>query len=264
MQQDLIMGLQSSNLLMRFPSLSPRSRNLLIFSTDQTRYGELGEPVAKSSCLPCLRNWSMPLPQILKGPGCLPKFSELGLEFERDELGVQRLKIRSHNYIAAHTDMLVLLTLVVGGLIWAYRAIKAPPPPPGRNMTFKENLIHSQLAGVALVVPVVNYRWPCLPREPCSSVFSKLDLAERLRLHILHRAPKLAWMLRSWLPWPTVHSMLKKNPRAFNESDMRIMNFLWSLRALDKDKIQQQGDYVSPHKDMEISLIFEEFLEITN
>ncbi|GAB2234833.1 hypothetical protein Droror1_Dr00004100 [Drosera rotundifolia] len=40
---------------MRFPSLSPRSGNLLIFSTDQTRYGELGEPAAKSSCLACRR-----------------------------------------------------------------------------------------------------------------------------------------------------------------------------------------------------------------
>ncbi|GAB2263102.1 hypothetical protein Droror1_Dr00004099 [Drosera rotundifolia] len=264
--------------------------------------------------------------------------------------------------------MLALLTLVVGGLIWAYRAIKASPPPPkvcllkyknslvspwirlsdGRYLAYKirgaakkyakhhvilshgfccskdtyiplsdewlaehgicliaidrpgyaesdpnpnrspksdakdiEELadalrlgpklyviglsmgnypvwgclkyIPHRFAGVALVVPVVNYWWPSLPHELCSSVFSKLDLAERLRLHILHRAPKLAWMLRSCLPWPTVHSMLKKNPRAFNESDMRIMNFLWSLPAPDKDKIQQQGDYVSLHKDMEVS-----------
>ncbi|GAB4824708.1 hypothetical protein Ancab_007573 [Ancistrocladus abbreviatus] len=110
-----------------------------------------------------------------------------------------------------------------------------------------------RVAGLALVVPVVNFWWPSLQSELASTAFKELGAIERWRLRIIHHAPKLAWVLRHWLRAETINTILEKNPKAFNKSDVEIMKLLSSLPAPDEHKIRQQGEYESLHRDMTVS-----------
>ncbi|KAL9247309.1 hypothetical protein vseg_020753 [Gypsophila vaccaria] len=113
--------------------------------------------------------------------------------------------------------------------------------------------IPHRLAGVVLDVPVVNYWWPSLPAELRTKAYSKLTLLDQWRLRIIHHAPKLAWILQRWFPFPTVGYIQKTNPKAFNKSDQMILQALSGLPSPDKDKIEQQGAYESLHRDIVIS-----------
>ncbi|KNA05333.1 hypothetical protein SOVF_191330 [Spinacia oleracea] len=113
--------------------------------------------------------------------------------------------------------------------------------------------IPHRLAGVAFIVPVINYWWPSLPSEICSKAYSKLALKEQWRLRLIHYSPKLAWSVQRWFPFPTIHSILKDNPKAFSESDLAIMKILSDVPAPDKDMIAQQGLYESLYRDTAVA-----------
>ncbi|CAO2824770.1 unnamed protein product [Amaranthus hypochondriacus] len=126
--------------------------------------------------------------------------------------------------------------------------------------------IPHRLAGVAFVVPVVNYWWPSLPSELSSKVFNKLPLMERWRLRLIHYAPKFAWLLQQRLPLPTIDLILKENPKIFNKSDLAIMKLLSELPSSDKGKVEQQGIYESMFRDFVVAFGSWEFdpLEMPN
>lgn len=77
-----------------------------------------------------------------------------------------------------------------------------------------------RLAGVALVVPVVNYRWPSLPES-----LIKEDYRRRLvhwSIRLAHYAPGLLhwWVTQKWLPSTSV---LERNPVFFNSRDIDVL-----------------------------------------
>ncbi|KAL8136784.1 hypothetical protein V2J09_002785 [Rumex salicifolius] len=108
-----------------------------------------------------------------------------------------------------------------------------------------------RLAGVAFVVPLVNYWWPSLPVEMCNEAYGKLPIMERMRVLALNYAPNVAWLLHKWFPVAPIDVSFQDNPGAsFNESDIQIMKRLSTSHAPDKEKIVQQGVYESEHRDM--------------
>lgn len=109
--------------------------------------------------------------------------------------------------------------------------------------------IPHRLAGVAIVVPVINYWWPSLPSELSSKAYRKLSLLEQWRYRFIHYAPKFAWSLHRWLSFPNLGSVLKDNPKAFNENDLAVLKVLSQLPAPDKNKIALQGEYESLYRD---------------
>ncbi|XXG65010.1 hypothetical protein AAC387_Pa05g2819 [Persea americana] len=53
--------------------------------------------------------------------------------------------------------------------------------------------IPHRLAGVALVVPVINYLWPSLPASLCSEAYRTLLVQDQWALRIAHYAPHLVY-----------------------------------------------------------------------
>ncbi|XP_021722065.1 uncharacterized protein LOC110689607 [Chenopodium quinoa] len=113
--------------------------------------------------------------------------------------------------------------------------------------------IPHRLAGVAFVVPAINYWWPSLPSELRSKAYSKLPLLEQWRLQFIHYAPYLAWSMQRWLSFPSIHTVLKNNPEAYNKNDLAVMELLARVPAPDKGKTDQQGVYESSYRDFVVA-----------
>lgn len=81
-------------------------------------------------------------------------------------------------------------------------------------------MICYRLAGVAFVVPVVNYQWPSLPAN-----LTRSDHRRKLvkwSLWFAKYAPKLLhwWVTQSWF---LSTSVLEKNRVFFNDGDIEIL-----------------------------------------
>ncbi|KAL2899457.1 Monoacylglycerol lipase ABHD6 [Bienertia sinuspersici] len=131
--------------------------------------------------------------------------------------------------------------------------------------------IPHRLAGVAFVVPVINYWWPLLPSADCSKAYSQLSWIDQWRIRFIHYAPVLAWSLQQWLPFPTMDLVLKSSPKAFAECDLAILKHLSEVRPPDisdegERKLVQQSVYESFYRDFVVTFGSWEFnpLELTN
>jgi len=80
-----------------------------------------------------------------------------------------------------------------------------------------------RLAGVALLAPVVNYRWPGLPKNLSREAYYKQQLGDQWAIRVAYYAPWLLnwWMKQSWLPTSTVISGTTHLPNSF---DAQIRN----------------------------------------
>ncbi|KAK4790696.1 hypothetical protein SAY86_018000 [Trapa natans] len=97
--------------------------------------------------------------------------------------------------------------------------------------------IPHRLASVALVVPVVNYWWPSLPKS-----LTKLDFRKKVirwTLRIASHAPALLrwWVNKKCLP---SNSSLERDPTFFNEHDMEVLKHSKGFPMLTRERLRQQ------------------------
>ncbi|XP_062226705.1 uncharacterized protein LOC133924946 isoform X2 [Phragmites australis] len=116
------------------------------------------------------------------------------------------------------------------------------------------NYIPRRLAGVALVVPAVNYWWP-LPVNVSRTAYGKLDVRDRRTFWIAHHMPSLfyAWLTQKWF---RMSPIVRGEPDAFTEKDLEILTELRRKEResglVDPAKATQQGTYESLCRDLTI------------
>ena len=84
--------------------------------------------------------------------------------------------------------------------------------------------IPHRLAGVAMMAPVVNYRWRGLPRGLARQLYRKQPAGDRWSLRVAYYAPWLLhwWMSQPWLPTSTVIDGSGTFPNELDEKN-RVM-----------------------------------------
>ncbi|KAL6341784.1 hypothetical protein AAG906_038028 [Vitis piasezkii] len=109
--------------------------------------------------------------------------------------------------------------------------------------------IPHRLAGVALVVPVINYWWPSFPSELFSKNYKKQLARDQWKLGIAHYTPGLTywWLTQKWFP---SSSILERHPIIFSKQDVEIIQTISKIPMPDEHKIRQQGVYESLHRDI--------------
>ncbi|KAJ7981157.1 alpha/beta-Hydrolases superfamily protein [Quillaja saponaria] len=109
--------------------------------------------------------------------------------------------------------------------------------------------IPHRLLGASLVVPFVHYWWPCFPSNLSREALLRLPLPQQCAFRIAHYAPWLIywWMTQKWFP---SLSMMTENMELFNKSDLKIIERLSKVPNPGQEKIHQQGEYESLHRDM--------------
>ncbi|KAA3458613.1 Alpha/beta-Hydrolases superfamily protein isoform 1 [Gossypium australe] len=106
-----------------------------------------------------------------------------------------------------------------------------------------------RLAGASLVVPFVNYWWPCLPANLSNDAFSRLLAQDQWSFRVAHYTPWLFywWVSQKWFP---SLSILAGNMAIFSQSDLEILKKWSEAPSVGQEKIQQQGVYESLHRDI--------------
>ncbi|GAV86736.1 Abhydrolase_6 domain-containing protein [Cephalotus follicularis] len=91
--------------------------------------------------------------------------------------------------------------------------------------------IPHRLAGVALVAPVVNYRWPSLPEKMIRDDWRRKLVG--LSFWASKHTPGLLhwWVTQDWLPST---SALEKNPVFFNDRDIEVLKKIPGFPMLSK------------------------------
>nr|AFK36621.1 unknown [Lotus japonicus] len=97
--------------------------------------------------------------------------------------------------------------------------------------------IPNRLAGVAMIAPIINYKWPSLPESLVKDDYRRKLVKFSLWLAIY--TPKLLhwWVSRKWLP---SNSVIEKNPAFFNGRDIDILKRIPGFPMLTKDKLRDQ------------------------
>ncbi|GMN61065.1 hypothetical protein TIFTF001_030159 [Ficus carica] len=109
--------------------------------------------------------------------------------------------------------------------------------------------IPHRLLGAALVVPFVNYWWPCYPANLSIESLARLPRSDQWVFRVAHYAPWLFywWMTQKWFP---SLSILSGNTAIFSPKDLEILKRLSEASSDGQEKIQQQGVYESLHRDI--------------
>ncbi|KAL2506987.1 alpha/beta-hydrolase superfamily protein [Forsythia ovata] len=109
--------------------------------------------------------------------------------------------------------------------------------------------IPHRLSRAALVVPFVNYWWPSFPAKLARESLNKLPVQYQWTFRIAHYAPWLLhwWMTQKWFPSLTI---LEGNLDAFSRVDLEIIKQLSRAPSDGQEKVRQQGDHESIHRDM--------------
>ncbi|CAN6557217.1 unnamed protein product [Malus baccata var. baccata] len=110
--------------------------------------------------------------------------------------------------------------------------------------------IPHRLAGVALVVPVVNYQWPSLPKK-----LIKDDYRRRLihwGLLFAEFAPGLLrwWVTQKWLPSTSV---MERNPVFFSSKDMDVLKIIPGFPMLTQENLRQRVVFNTLHRDFKLA-----------
>ncbi|XP_012079773.1 uncharacterized protein LOC105640153 isoform X1 [Jatropha curcas] len=119
--------------------------------------------------------------------------------------------------------------------------------------------IPHRLAGVALIVPVINYRWASLPRNLIRDDYRRKLI--RWSLWFSNYAPGLLhWFVtQQWLPSTTV---LEKNPLFFSTQDIEILKKIPGFPMLSQERLRQRdvfdtlrGDFMASFGDWDFDPI---------
>lgn len=108
------------------------------------------------------------------------------------------------------------------------------------------NQLPHRLAGVAMVVPTINYNWPSLPRD-----LTKDDFRKNLTQWALRAARYTPGLVRWWLTQKRFRSksVLDKNPRFFSRKDLDVLKNTPGYQLLSKNMLQQEGVFDSLRRD---------------
>ncbi|RLN17492.1 uncharacterized protein C2845_PM02G21960 [Panicum miliaceum] len=113
--------------------------------------------------------------------------------------------------------------------------------------------IPHRLAGVAMMAPVINYRWRGLPRGLARQLYRKQPVGDQWSLRVAYYAPWLLhwWMSQPWLPTSTVIDGSGTFPNALDEKNrvMALSNGMFHQRAR---LATQQGIQESFYRDMAV------------
>ncbi|MFS7915429.1 putative alpha/Beta hydrolase [Helianthus anomalus] len=106
--------------------------------------------------------------------------------------------------------------------------------------------IPHRLAGVALVVPFINYRWPSLPHDLIQDDYRK-NLS-RWAVWIARHTPGLLhwWMTQKMFP---SSSVLDRNPKFFSTKDLEVLKNTPGYQLLSKSKLKDEPIFHSLRKD---------------
>ncbi|KAH9317156.1 hypothetical protein KI387_018925, partial [Taxus chinensis] len=110
--------------------------------------------------------------------------------------------------------------------------------------------IPHRLAGAALLVPVVNYRWPGFPANLSNQAYNQQARQDQWALRIPYYAPWLTywWMTQKWFP---TSSVMSGNWKPLNRFDAEMyQKFLSGGRSVEHFTATQQGVFESSHRDM--------------
>ncbi|XP_061376261.1 uncharacterized protein LOC133318281 [Gastrolobium bilobum] len=122
--------------------------------------------------------------------------------------------------------------------------------------------IPHRLSGAALVVPFISYWWPSFPANLSTEALRMLPLSDQWTFRVAHYAPWLFywWMTQKWFPTLTMTSI------GMSHDDIEIMKSLSDAPNTGQEKIAQQGEYESLHRDMMVGFGKWEFgpTDITN
>lgn len=101
--------------------------------------------------------------------------------------------------------------------------------------------------GAALVVPFVNYWWPSFPDNLSREAFQMLPQSDQWTFRVAHYTPWLFywWMTQKWFP-----SLSFTNIEMFPSDDVEILKSLSEAPDTGQEKITQQGQYESLHRDI--------------
>ncbi|XP_057484280.1 uncharacterized protein LOC130770734 [Actinidia eriantha] len=125
--------------------------------------------------------------------------------------------------------------------------------------------IPHRLSGASLVVPLVNYWWPCVPADLSKAAFKTLAGQDQWTFRVAHYAPWLFqwWMTQKWFP---SLSIMAGNMAIFCPQDLDVLKKLSTTPSVGQEKIRQQGVYESLYRDILAGYAKWEFdpLDITN
>ncbi|KAI4382247.1 hypothetical protein MLD38_008235 [Melastoma candidum] len=109
--------------------------------------------------------------------------------------------------------------------------------------------IPHRLAGVTLVVPVINFWWPAFPPELAQEAFKKQLKRDQWKLWIAHHMPGLVywWMTQRLFPYS---SIMQRHPILHNPRDFATIQAMSKFPNPDEHKIRQQGEHESLYRDM--------------
>lgn len=100
----------------------------------------------------------------------------------------------------------------------------------------------SRLAGVAFVVPVINYRWPSLPENLINVDYRRKVM--QWSLWFAKYAPGLLhwWTTQNWFP---SSNAMETSPLLFNNKDIEVMKKIQGFPMLSKVKIKTKKSFQS-------------------
>ncbi|GJX04437.1 lysophospholipase BODYGUARD 1 precursor [Tanacetum coccineum] len=105
----------------------------------------------------------------------------------------------------------------------------------------------SKLAGVALVVPFINYRWPSLPYDLIQDDYRK-NLSKFMVWIARHTPGLLQWWLTQKM-FPS-SSVLDRNVSFFSTKDMEVVKNTPGYQLLNKSKLKEEPIFHSLCKDI--------------
>nr|XP_043632376.1 uncharacterized protein LOC122603671 [Erigeron canadensis]XP_043632377.1 uncharacterized protein LOC122603671 [Erigeron canadensis] len=109
--------------------------------------------------------------------------------------------------------------------------------------------IPQRLSGASLVVPFVNYWWPCLPAKLAKESFERLLVQDRWVFRVARYAP---WLFNWWMEqklFPALSIMAGKMD-IFSQSDLEFLKNLPPNSDGTQERIRQQGVYESLYRDI--------------
>lgn len=109
--------------------------------------------------------------------------------------------------------------------------------------------IPNRLAGVALVVPFVNYWWSCYPAKLSKEALGKMLVQDQRTFRIAHYAP---WLIHWWMnqKWFRALSMKEGNMAIFSPPDLDMLKQLSSAPSPGQEKVTQQGEFECLYRDL--------------
>ncbi|KAF5931143.1 hypothetical protein HYC85_032016 [Camellia sinensis] len=111
-------------------------------------------------------------------------------------------------------------------------------------------LPHLELAGVAMVVPMINYNWPSLPIDLTKGDYRKS--LSRWSLRVAHYTPGL---LHWWLTQKMFRSsaVLDRNPAFFCPKDLEVLKNTPGYQLLCKNQLQEPNVFDTHRRDFVVA-----------